>query len=165
MIALWILMLAASPIVDVVDEVYQIPANEWRYVELGLNQKPAMVNARYAVQSGSDEVRIALMRREDLEHLREGSPHGVIEETDPGSSGGFIPRVRGAGDYVVVVDNEGGKAASVHLRIWLDYGVQAAPEMTRLSPRRQLVVILLSFATFFGIVTWSARQLLKGIRR
>jgi len=37
--------------------------------------------------------------------------------------------------------------------------------MTRLSPRRQLVVILLSFATFFGIVTWSARRLLRGIRR
>jgi len=164
MIAFWILMLAASSVADVVDEVYQIPAHEWRYVELGLNQKPAVVNARYTVQSGSSQVRIALMRRDDLERLRAGLPHGVIEETEPGSSGEFIPRVRGAGDYVVVVDNEGEKA-TVHLRIWLDFGVQAAPEMTRLSPRRQLVVILLSFATFFGIVTWSARRLLRGIRR
>lgn len=160
----WILMLASSTVVDVVDEVYQIPASEWRYVELGLNQRPAIVHAHYQVESGSQQVRLALMRREDLERLRAGLPHGVIEETDPAGSGSFTPHVRGPGDYVVVVDNPGA-AASVHLRIWLDFGVRPGHEVTQLSPQRQLVVILLSFAFFFGIVTWSARRLLRGIKR
>lgn len=159
------LMLAASTKVDVVDEVYQIPANEWRYVELGLNQKPAVVHAVYEVQSGSQNVRLALMRREDVERLRAGLPHGLIEETAPAASGSFKPHVRGPGDYVVVVDNPTGARAAVHLRIWLDFEVPPGREVTQLSPQRQLVVILISFATFFGIVTWSARRLLRGIKR
>jgi hypothetical protein len=161
----WMLFLAASTVVDVVDEVYQIPANEWRYVELGLNQKPALVHAHYSVESGPPGVRLALMRREDLERLRAGLPHGVIEETDLAGSGSFTPRVRGPGDYVVVVDNQAEAPAAVRLRIWLDFGVRPGPEVTQLSPRRQLFVILLSFATFFGIVTWSARRLLRGIKK
>jgi hypothetical protein len=165
MIALaWILMLAATT-VDVVDEVYQIPANDWRYVELGLNQKPALVQAHFEVQSGPSQVRLALMRREDLERLRSGLPHGVIEETEPAAAGSFTPHVRGPGDYVVVVDNTANAPAAVHLRIWLDFGVRPGREVTQLSPRRQLVVILISFVTFFGIVTWSARRLLRGIKR
>jgi hypothetical protein len=163
-----LLLLAASTADDVValvDEVYQIPANEWRYVELGLNQKPALVHAQYQVDSGSPKVRLALMRREDLERLRAGVPHGVIEETEPAASGSFKPHARGPGDYVVVVDNPSDAASAVHLRIWLDFGVSPGREVTQISPQRQLVVILLSFATFFGIVTWSARRLLRGIKR
>jgi hypothetical protein len=163
-----IVMLAASNashVVDVVDEVYQIPANEWRYVELGLNQKPAFVHAHFAVESGPAQVRLAMMRREDVERLRAGLPHGVIEETAVGASGSFPPHVRGPGDYVVVVDNRANAPSSVRMRISLDFDVHPGHEVTRLSPQRQLTVILLSFATFFGIVTWSARRLLRGIRR
>lgn len=159
------LLLAASNVVDVVDEVYQIPANEWRYVELGLNQKAAVVHAHFTVESGPSQVRLALMRREDVERLRVGLPHGLIEETGAGGSGNFVPHVRGPGDYVVVVDNIANAASSVRLRVWLDFDVHPGPEMTRLSPQRQLTVILLSFGTFFAIVTWSARRLLRGIRR
>jgi hypothetical protein len=165
MIALaWILLLATSSVVDVVNEVYQIPANDWRYVELGLKQKPAVVHAHYIVESGPPEVRLALMRRDDLERLREGLPHGIIEETEPAASGSFTPHPRGTGDYAVVVVNEANTPASVRLRIWLDFADRTGREVTQLSPRRQLVVIFLSFATFFGIVTWSARRLLNGIR-
>ena len=34
-----------------------------------------------------------------------------------------------------------------------------------LPPERRLVVILISFAVFFAIVTWSARRLLRLVRR
>jgi len=166
MIALaWILLLAASTGVDLVDEVYQIPANEWRYVELGLNQKPALVSAGYSVESGSREVRLALMRREDLDRLREGAPQSVIDVTARAASGALKPHVRGPGDFVVVVDNRGDAPAKVHLRVHLDFSVGQGSEVTQLSPRRQLAVILISFALFFGIVGWSARRLLRGIRR
>jgi hypothetical protein len=165
MIATAIFMLAAVTRVDLVDEVYRIPSGEWRYVELGLNQKPALVSSSYEVKSGSRQVRLALLRRADLERLREGLPHGVIEETPSGRLGALTPRVRGPGDFVMVVDNRGESPSSVHLRISLDFGVRPGPEVTRLSPRRQLAVILISFAVFFGIVTWSARRLLRGIQR
>ena len=161
----WILMMAASTTVDLVDEVYQIPANEWRYVPVDLKQNPALVIARYEVQSPGGQVRLALLRRDDLERMRAGLPHGVMDESAPSSAGSLAPRVRGPGEFVLVVDNRAEAAASVHLRVSLDFNVSRGPEVTRLSPQRQLAVILISFAVFFGIVTWSARRLLRGIRR
>jgi hypothetical protein len=162
-----IFALAAATRVELVDEVYPIPADEWRYVELGLKQQPVMVEASYQVNGGSEQVRLALMRREDLEHLRQGLPHGVMAVTEPGRSGSLHCRARPPGDYVIVVDNEmgGGQPASVHLRIWLDFANDGAPEVTRLSPERQRGVVLISCAAFLGIVTWSARKLLRGVRR
>ena len=41
------LLLAASTRVELVDEVYQIPPAEWKYVEVNLRQKPALVTASF----------------------------------------------------------------------------------------------------------------------
>jgi len=166
MIPVALLLLAASTHVDLVDEVFQIPAGEWRYVELGLRQKPAFVAADFEVRSGSHEVRLALMRRDDLEKLREDRAHGVLAATDPGASGRLRYPVRIAGDYVLMIDNrEGRDPTSTHLRVALDFGARAGPEMTRLSLERQVVVIAISFGVFFAIAGFSARRLLRGIKR
>ena len=164
MIALaWMLLLAASRI-ELVDEVYQIPASEWRYVELGLNQQTAMVSARYQVTAGPPELRLALLRREDLEKLRAGAPHSVMDVTAEAARGALNYEVREPGEYVLVIDNQARAPASVHIRIWLDFA-RRGPTVTQLSPARQLAVVAISFLVFFGIVTYSARRLLKAVRR
>jgi hypothetical protein len=163
-----LLLMASSSIVDIVDEVYQIPAEQWKYIELPPTEKPAILHAWYSVESGPPEVRLALMRRADLERLRQGLNHSVIETTPLAATGALqpsiLPSIQGAGDLVVVVDNRGEAPSHVRLRVYLDYAIRRGPEVTRLSRERQLTVILLSFATFFGIVTWSARRLLRGIK-
>jgi len=156
-------LLAASR-VQLADEMYQIPASEWRYVELTLQQQPALVTARYRVTAGPPKLRLALMLREDEEKLRAGTPHGVIDVTAEGVSGTLEYPVRERGDYVLVIDNQGREPASVHIQIWLDFA-RRGPTVTQLSPQRQLTVMLISFAVFFGIVSYSARRLLKTIRR
>jgi hypothetical protein len=161
----WILMLAVSSRVQLVDEVYQIPANEWRYIPVEFNQHPARVSARYDVLPPPGQVKVAFMRRDELERLRAGAPHGVLDETAPGSVGSLFPHVYDPGEYVIVVANGAETAAAVRLRVWLDFDVHHGRQVTRLSRERQLTVILLSFAVFFGIVTWSARKLLRGIQR
>lgn len=167
MFALVLMLLAAAPArVDLVDEIYQIPSGEWRYIELGLKQQPASVLATFNIAGGAGEVRLALMRREDLEHLRGGSPHGVIAVTRSGISGTLAQYAGVPGDYVLVVDNLAKTPASVHLKVRLDFSAHPGrPVVTQLSPRRQLAVILISFAVFFGIVTWSARRLLRAVKR
>jgi hypothetical protein len=166
MIPVALLLLAAATQVDLVDEVFQIPAGEWRYVELGLRQKPALVAADFEVRSGSRELRLALMRRDDLQRLRENRPHGVLAATDPGGSGRLRHQVQVAGDYVLMIDNrDGPNPTSAHLRIALDFGVAPGPAVSRLSPQRQIVVIAISFAVFFAIAGFSARRLLRGIKR
>ena len=160
------LALAASSRVELVDEVYQIPANEWRYVELGLKQRPAFVDAHYEVRSGPPEVRLALVRGAELERMRREQPHGVLAVTRPGQSGSLEYGVQRPDDYAIVVDNrDGERAAAVHLRIWLDFARRRNPEVGTLPPERQFVVILVSFAVFFAVVTWSAQRLLRFVRR
>ena len=160
-------LLAASTTVELVDEVYRIAPEEWKYVEVNLRQNPARVDAAFDVQTGSDTVRLALMTRAALENLRAGFAHGVLAVTAPAKSGSLHFRVRQPGDYVVVVDNRGRKAkpAAVHLRISLDFAAPSGPEVTRLAPRRQFTVIVLAFAFFFGVVTWSARKLLRAAKK
>ena len=167
MIALALLFLVASShSVDLVDEPYQIPANEWRYVEVSLKQQPALVSADFRVKSGSRNVRLALLHREDLQRLREDRPHGWLAETPTGDSGRLRYRVRYPGDYALIVDNrDGDSPARIDLKVSLIFGAGHAPEVTQLSPGRQLAVILVSFAAFFGIVMWSARRLLRNIKR
>jgi hypothetical protein len=162
-----IVLLAASTSVELVDEIYQIPPAEWKYVEVNLRQNPATVDASFQVQSGSNKVRLALMTRDDLERLRADLPHGLLVVTALGKSGGFAFRVREPGDYVLVVDNRSSKeqSAAVHLRVALDFARASGPVVTRLGPRRQLTVIVLAFAFFFGVVTYSARKLLRASKR
>ena len=81
------------------DEVYEIPANEWRYVELGLTQRPALVSATYEVDSGPRELRLALLRSEDLDKLRAGAPHSVMQVTQPAGAGRLLHHVREPGEY------------------------------------------------------------------
>ncbi|MGA2271767.1 MAG: hypothetical protein ABSH44_25170 [Bryobacteraceae bacterium] len=160
----WILLLVAPTSVELVDEVYQIPASEWRYVELSLKQQPALISATFHVLSGSEQARIALMRGQDLERLRGGLPHGIMAVTPLASSGNLSYYVRRPDDYAMVVDNRAGQPAAVHLRIRLEFGGREAPAVTRLSAGRQLAVIVISFAVFFGIVSYSARRVWRAIQ-
>lgn len=159
----WILTLAAATRIDLVDEVYSIPADQWRYIEVGLKQQPALVLAHYEVTGESAGVRLSLMRREDMENLREGLPHGVVQAAGSGRSGTLRAQVV-PGDYVIVLDNESnsGRAAAVHLRVWLDFSKAAT--VAQISPTRQLIVIAISFAVFFGILGYAMRRMWKGIK-
>jgi len=157
----WILLLAASSRVELVNEDYRIAAADWQWVPVGLKQQPGMISAHFQVQSGSPEVRLVLMRRQDLDDM----PHGSLVQTAPGRAGSLDHYIHDLGDYALVVDNrEGAAPADVHLSVWIDFSQRRVPVET-LPPQRQLTVILLSFAVFFGIVTWSARRLLNAVRR
>ena len=161
------LALALASAEELVNQVYTIPADDWRYVDLGIGQRPALVEAEYEVRDGSNQVRLAVMRRDDLEHLSEGLAHGVVEATEPGRSGKLVCEVRPPGEYVVVIDNRMGddRASVVRLRIRLKFPPATGAIPERLSPQRRLTVILVSFAAFFAIVTWSGRKLLPPVRR
>ena len=108
-------------------------------------------------------MRAALLRREDLDRLRGDHPYGVLASS---SNGRFHYYVVDPDDYAVVLDNRDSDApAIVHLRVWLDFAGPPGIEAGRLTPQRRLTVILVSFAVFFGIVTWSARRLLQAVRK
>ncbi|HZT30524.1 MAG TPA: hypothetical protein VFA33_11600 [Bryobacteraceae bacterium] len=161
-----LLLLAAAPRVELVDEVFEIPAAEWRYFEISLKQQPVTVGCDYEVQSRGAQVRVALLTRADMIRMRQGDLYGVVASTGFGSTGSARFPVHLPGQYALIVDNRAPapRPAKVHLRVYLDFS-RAMPQIGTLPPRRQLAVILISFVVFFGIVLWSGRKLLRAVRR
>src|SRR5262249_29387711 len=104
--------------------------------------------------------------RADLERLRADQPHGFLAASQPVPAGSLTYRLHRPGEYAVVIDNRGLQApVRVHLWVWLDFSERSAQGVGYLSPQRRLGVILISFAVFFAIVTWSARKLLEATKR
>jgi hypothetical protein len=166
MFPLLLLLFAATSRVELIDEVVEIPAAEWRYVELNLKQEPVTVICHFDTVAGSG-IRVALLRREDLARLREDRAHGLIAVTPPGQRGRLRHTVHEPGPYYVVVDNRerGEQAAKVRLRVSLDFSPAAEPLVRELSPARRAAVIAISFAVFFAIVLFTGRRLFYGLRR
>jgi hypothetical protein len=154
------LLLAASTSAELVDHTYQIPANDWSFFDLGLMQRSALVKAEFAVEAGPP-VQLLLMEQADLERLNRGETHGIVLSTAVGPAGSLEVRTGKPGDYVVVVENRSGRAetSKVRLRVSIDFA-----KATLLSPQRQLTVIAISFAVFFGIVTYSAHRLWQAVK-
>jgi len=162
----WFCLLVSSTSVDLVDEVYRIPAGEWRYVEVSLRQQPASISAEAQAQGKAEDIRAAILTRDDLRRLSRERPYGVLASTPPGPSARLSYYVREPGEYAVVVDNRDSDApATVRLHVWLDFGPPFGRGAEGLTPERRLTVIVVSFVGFFAIVTWSARRLLQSIRR
>ncbi len=157
-----LLLVAAATRVELVDQVFEIPAAEWRYVELHVRQQPVTVICHFDT-AAPGAVRLALLRRGDLERLREERPHGVAAVTTRDAHGSLSYVVRSPGEYAVVVDNRADpeRAARVHLRVGLDFAARAGPHVRTLSPLRQAVVVAVSFAVFFAIVLGAGRMLLR----
>jgi hypothetical protein len=168
MLPLALILLASSQRVELFQGVLQVPAGEWHAEMIALRQRrPVVIAADFSVRSGPAQIRLALLRREDLQRLEQGRPNGFLAMTPTGMSGRLRYVVRVPGDYVVLLENRASDAgsASAELRLALDFGQRAGPLVTRLSPARQLTIILISFAVFFAIVTYSARRLLRGMKR
>src|SRR5580704_8788722 len=133
----WMLLMAAASSVELVDRTYQIPANDWSFVDLGLLQRSALVKADFAVEAGPP-VQLLLMEQADLERLNRGETHGTVLSTAVGPAGRLEVRIGKPGDYVVVVENRSGRGAEtskVRLRVAIDFAAA-----TLLSPQRQLTV-------------------------
>jgi len=166
MIGLALLLLAAgSATVDLVDETFEIPPDEWRYVELSLKQEPVTVWCSFETLHPRRKVRVALLRRGDLERMRADQPHGILASV-PADRGVLHHTIAAPGDFAVLVDNraESGRATRVHLRVWLDFSRPSEPHVRYVPATRRLVVVALSLSFFVATVVFSVRRLRRRTR-
>jgi hypothetical protein len=143
------------------DEVFQIPAGEWRYMTVLLKQVPVTVECDSRVISGNGAIGIALVNREGLDDLKQGERlgSGALQR-----QGTFSRVVSVADEYAVVLDNRGPGAATVRLRVSLDFSERGRPQARYLPPEKRFVVIVISASVFLGIVLYSGRKLLGVMR-
>lgn len=163
MSAVFALALLAPESQTITDEVFQIPAKEWRYVAVGVKQVPVTVQCDFGVISGSGEVRVALVNADGLDDWKQGS-RDAASAGKPARQGGFSRVVSVPDEYAVIVENGGRGQASVRLRVSLDFSGRGQPQARYLSPQRRLAVIAISATVFFAIVSYSAKKLLGAIR-
>jgi len=161
--AVALLLLFASGSQPLVDEIFQVPAGEWRYVSLALKQVPVTVECEAGVIAGAGAIRVALVNPEGLDDLKKGDraplASGAILR-----QGTFHRLVSVADEYAVVLENTGRGPATVRLQVALDYSASGRPQARYLSRERRLGVILISTTVFLAIVGYSARRLLGVMR-
>jgi hypothetical protein len=93
--ALLLLLAAATRLEVIPSQTIEVPARDWGQFEIDLRQRPALVEAAFAVESGSQRVRMALLRRGELQRLRKEDSAGVLAMSEPGRSGSLrypVPR-------------------------------------------------------------------------
>jgi len=159
MIAALLFLLAAFARVDLIDENFEIPASDWRYVPRPLTPEPAMVNCAFQANGPDAQVRLVLLSHADLNAWRAGREHEEIAATPFAPRGTLRTPVHDSDTYVVI-ENRAPQPVRVRLRVFLEQ-----PRVSYLARGRQLAVIVISFGVFFAIVSLSARKLLKAIRK
>jgi len=159
MTAALFLLLAAFSRVDVIDQTFQILGHDWRYVDRPVNHDPATIFCTFQADAPRADVRVVLLTRSDLDAWLQGRVHDEIAAT-PAGPGGTLRVTLHEPDAYLAIENRGSLPARVRLRVFLEQ-----PEVRYLSRGRQLAVILISFGVFFAMVTFSARKLLRSIRR
>ena len=170
MIFSWMLLAAlfvpTSQQVVLTDDVYSVPAGEWRYVEFVVSQQPAAVRCDLDLVSGGPAgVRVELLDRSNLELYTNRKPHQFLAAAAVASQTLILQAFHSPGTYAVAMINNAGHQARVRLHLAMDFsGIGQTAGASYLSPQRRLTVILLSFAAFFAMVTFSARKLLRAIK-
>jgi len=145
------------------DEVFQIPAKEWRYVDVAVKQVPVTVDCEFNVISGTGAVRVELVNAEGLNDWKQGHRDTKDSEAFAGQAS-FSRLISVPDDYAVVLENSGRNPASVRLRVSLDTSGRGLPQARYLSPQKRLAVIAISATVFLAIVSYSAKKLLTVMR-
>ena len=159
---LW--LLAASPQSmrqTLMDEVYSIPAADWRYVPVVLKQPPVTLECEFQVLSAGAAVRVGIVNAQGLAAMRQGRRHDTLATTPFEKSGRLSYEVLEPDEYAVIVDNslDGRGAAQVQLHVALDFQGRQQPQVRLLSPARRIVVVAISLVIFLGIVTFAGKRL------
>ncbi|MGI8991946.1 MAG: hypothetical protein ACR2I2_20500 [Bryobacteraceae bacterium] len=159
--------LANAPRAILTDDVYQIPAHEWRFVEFVLKQRPVAVECSFQVVSGGPGVRLELIAKGDLRQFLFSKPHESLASTGYETKGELRLPVQSPGEYAIVIASspQARAPASVHLHLALDFSGSTGVTAGYLSPRRRWTVVAISFAAFFAIAIVSGRKLLRAVRR
>jgi len=142
------------------DEVFEIPAKEWRYVAVTLKQVPVKLDAGFSVLSGSGTVRVAVLNAAQLEEMKQGNRE-AMRPAKFARQARFQHAVSAPDEYGIVLENGGSQAVSVRLDVSLDF---SGPEPRYLSPQRRMTVIAVSATVFLAIVTYSTKKLLRAMR-
>jgi hypothetical protein len=137
-----------------------------RFMQFTVTRVPTLVDCRFRVLRGSPTVHMEILAHGEYRRFIEGHDYDAMALTQDGAEGQIRRMLDDRGRFDVVVMNApGAPVAMVDLEVRTDLDPNADSVARELAPGRRLAVILISFAIFFGLVTFSAMRLLREGRR
>ncbi len=144
---------------------FRLAPGDVRWVPFTVRHTPTEVDCRFEVIEGNPTVHIELLPMSELRSFNRGEEHSTMALTPSAHSGDFRRVIDIRGRYALVVVNaKNAPPATVTLDLRTNANPSNADVARTLPPRRQLAVILISFAFFFITVTWSSRKLIRAMR-
>src|SRR5579863_8356605 len=157
-LAALIMLLAPGPAV-LLDEVFEIPASQWRIAPVTPKNAPAALQCDFRVVSGEAHVRVVVMDTEEFRQLKSGDRE-LLDSGEQAARGSLSRMVSAGEEFAVVMENTEARGP---IRVALQVREQRLP-VGQLSPQRRLGVIAISVTAFLAIVIFSGRKLLGVIR-
>jgi hypothetical protein len=159
--ALIAFLLVALPVcagnpVTLVDEVVTVPVNQSQSYELMLHQKVATLTGRFAVRSGTEGVRVGILRKSQNSPETPAS-YQWLYATRLRMEGDFHYTFQEPGNYVLVLEGESGASGpgEVKLTAMLDFDTEERPNVRHVTPERRAAIIAVSVSVFALLITFS----------
>jgi hypothetical protein len=144
---------------------FRLDAGDNRYFQVAVTRVPTLVECRFKVLQGAPSVHLEIMSDAEYRHMSRGRDYDAIASSPTAREGEIRRMVEERGRFdVVLINDPGAPAAVVDLEVRTDVDPSEDSVARVLSPGRRLAVILISFAIFFALVTWSAWRLLRANR-
>lgn len=163
MLPLAFLLAVSTGRLTIFDEIVTLGPGETKTVNVGLNQRPAVIEAFFKVLEG-ETVSLGLRGPDDTGASAEARFLRVVREQ---SSGAIRFPARVLGDYQVLLENprrhRHSISAALQVRVAFDEPGTLRP--VTLSPARRRTVVALSLLFFVVVVWWSARRLRQAITK
>lgn len=163
MLPLALLLAVSTGRLTIFDEIVALGPGETKTVNVGLNQRPAVIEASFKVLQG-ETVSLGLRGPDETGSSAQPRFLRIVREQ---SSGAIRIAARVPGDYQVLLENPRRHrhpvSAALQVRVAFDEPGTLRPET--LSPARRRTVVALSLLFLVVVVWWSARRLREAIAK
>ena len=154
-----LLLLATTGQLVLTDELVSLAPGEVKAINLGLRQRPAVVEASFEVIRG-DELSLSLL----------GDPSRrprFLRMISDRYSGSFRHAVREPGDYQVVLDNRGSDRGHVRtrLRVVLTFDAPGLASPVTLAPAKRTFIVGASLFFLGAMAIWLGSRLRPAIEK
>jgi hypothetical protein len=147
-------------------QAFRLESGDYRWIPFTVRQTPTEVDCRFEVLQGGPRVHVELLPMSEFRLFNRGKQHETLAVSPNSRSGAFRRIIDHRGQYAVVVKNDAGSPpAIISLELSTDLNPNAGVVARELPARRRLTVILISFAVFFAVVTWSGLRLMRSLSR
>lgn len=161
MLPLALLLAISTGRLTIFDEIVTLGPGETKTVNVGLNQRPAVIEASFKVLEG-ETVSLGLRGPDETGTSAEPRFLRIMREQ---SSGSIRIPARVPGDYQVLLENprRHRRPVSAAFRVTVAFDEPGTIRPETLSPARRRAVVTLSLLFFVVVVWWSARRLREAI--